>query len=117
VHKISIDEWHDLTAGASVAEVAQLAEVHRTTAARWRITGRVPRAVTRLARIHLLGWLPPCAGPAWRGWRFGHDSLLYAPDLARGFGPDEIRGLVWLMQMESWRTARARVAVTDLETA
>jgi hypothetical protein len=117
VQKITIDEWHELAAGASVAEVAQLAEVHRTTAARWRINGRVPRAVTRLLQIDLLGWLPPCAGPAWCGWRFGRDGLLYAPDLARGFGPDEIRGLVWLMQVESWRVARARVAVTDLVTA
>jgi len=105
---IPLDTWIELAAGASVAELAQLAQVHRTTAARWRVTGHVPHAVTQLARFHFHGSLPPCAGPSWRGWRFCRDGLLYAPDLARGFGPDEIRSLVWFLQWETWRAAAAQ---------
>ena len=110
---ITLDQWHEAATAAPLEEIARVAGVHRTTAARWRITGRVPRAVTALLKYHFHGSLPPCAGPAWSGWRFGHDGLLYAPDLAQGFDPNEIRCLVWFRQVESWRDARARLAVRE----
>jgi hypothetical protein len=114
---IPIDRWHELAAGASIEEAARVAQVHRTTAARWRVKGNVPPAVTALLQFHFRGSLPPCAGPAWTGWRFGRDGLLYAPDLRDGFTPEEIRCLVWYRQVESWREAAAtRHRVTNLAT-
>ena len=107
---ITLDEWHERAAGASEPEAARIAQVHRTTAARWREHGRIPYAARALLRIHLEGALPPCAGPGWQGWRFGNrDGLLYAPDLKRGFDARDLYQLHWLMQMDAWRAAGAQM--------
>lgn len=59
--------------------------------------------------MQLRGELPARAGPAWRGWRFGHEGLLYAPDLRRGFSAGDLRELHWLQQSAEWREARTRL--------
>lgn len=97
--------------GVSVEDAARICQVHRTTAARWRDSERVPRACAELMRIHFCGALPPAAGAGWRGWRFGYqDGLLYAPSLTRGFDAADLYRLHWFMQQDAWRAATVRIA-------
>lgn len=83
--------------GISAAELAALAHVNRTTAARWKSgASRVPAAVLALVRTRVFGDAAALLGPAWTGWRFGRDGLLYAPAWRRGFSPGEILGMPYL---------------------
>lgn len=103
----TLDEWVAVTDGVSERAVAEVAGVARTTVARWRNgQSRMPHATRVLLRIHFKGELPPRAGALWAGWRIGHDALLYAPDLARGFTPADLYTLHWLKQSHAWREAR-----------
>jgi len=63
----------------SAPELAALAQVHRTTAARWkRRELTTPYAVLRLIELELGGHVGIAAGDAWRGWFFA-DGLLCSP--------------------------------------
>lgn len=107
--RLTLDEWTAFSDGVSERALRQILGVHRTTLKRWRAgRTRIPHAARELARIHFQGALSPMAGAQWAGWRFGHDGLLYAPTLKRGFSPSDLYALSWLAQSESWRQARAR---------
>lgn len=104
--------------GYSVAELARIAYVDRSTASRWKSgRARVPGAALALVRQHFEGELGPRAGPDWRGARFGHDGLLYLPDMRRGFSAADLRQLHWLLQSQEWRTAKRLVNERELEAA
>ena len=107
---LTLDEWLAFSDGLSDAALLRVLQVHRTTLNRWREgRGRIPHAARELLRIVAKGELPP-RGTLWRGWALGHDGLLYAPDLARGFSPADLYELHWLKQSDAWRAARAQVA-------
>lgn len=110
---LSLDDWLEFSDGVSDRALLRALRVHRTTLKRWRAgRARIPHAARELAKIHFQGSLPPMAGAAWAGWRFGHDGLLYAPTLKRGFSASDLYELHWLLQSASWRQARARHPVT-----
>jgi len=103
----TLDEWTAITDGVSEREILRVTRVNRTTLMRWRAgRARMPYATQLLLRIHFRGELPP-RGALWRAWRIGHDGLLYAPDLARGFSPTDLYQLHWLQQSAAWRAALA----------
>jgi hypothetical protein len=88
---LSLDEWIEFSDGLSERALLASLGVHRTTLRRWRAgRSRIPHAARLLADIYFRGALPPCAGEAWHGWRFGHDALLYSPQLTRGFSPADL---------------------------
>jgi hypothetical protein len=109
----TLDDWTAITDGVSESAILQLARVNPRTLKRWRAgLSRMPHATALLLRMVFKGELPP-RGTLWRGWAIGHDGLLYAPDLARGFTPGDLYTLHWLKQTEAWRTARAAVTLRD----
>lgn len=106
----TLDSWTEITDGVSDAAILHLLRVSPKTLTRWRAgTFQMPHAAQELCRITFRGLLPP-RGSLWRNWAIGHDGLLYAPDLARGFTPADLYQLHWLMQGRAWRTARATLS-------
>lgn len=55
------------TTRTTPAQLARLAQVHRTTAARWIEQNKAPAAVVRLLKIEQAGYLPS-PHPSWQGW-------------------------------------------------
>jgi transcriptional regulator with XRE-family HTH domain len=83
--------------GVTIAELAELAGVDRTTAMRWKSKrSRTPLAVLRLVALRVFGDLEAVLGAAWSGWRAGRDGLLYAPAWRRGYSPGEILAMPYL---------------------
>lgn len=79
--------WHW---GHSAERLASLAEVHITTARRWK-TGKRPRpSLMKLARIVLAGELDQL-GPTWRGWKIRNGELV-SPE-GWTFTPGEVRAI------------------------
>lgn len=104
---LSLDDWLEFSDGLSEQALLGIVRVHRTTLLRWRAgRGRIPYAARELVRIVVKGELPP-RGTLWRQWSIGHDGLLHAPDLSRGFSPSDLYALHWLKQSQAWRQARA----------
>lgn len=96
----------------SVRDILSICQVNRKTAQRWKAgTHRIPYASRELLRFALEGTIPPNAAGAWPAWRFGHDGLLYAPDLTRGFTPEDLRQLHWLQQGARFMAAQHRAAL------
>ena len=109
-----MNEQKERLFGVPAQVLAGLTGVDRTTATRWKLgRARMPRAARELVAMHLDGALGPRAGATWSGWTWGHDGLLYAPDLKRGFSPTDLYELHWLQQAATWRSARARAAAMD----
>jgi hypothetical protein len=87
----------DELVGVSAREIANTTGVDITTARRWRRgAARIPEAARRLLALRLEGSAEALLGPAWAGWRFGRDGLLYAPGWRRGFEPGEILAMPYL---------------------
>lgn len=106
----------ELLFGVSVASIVRLCRVNRVTAARWkRGQARVPFAAYALIVQDTYGLLPPIAGDAWRGWRFGQDGRFYAPDIKRGYEPHHIRMLDVLVPMFSWHEQLRQIVGLDLD--
>lgn len=88
---VSLLEW------VSVAELAALAAVDRTTAMRWRRGDRpAPSAVLQLLAMYHGGHVGPRAGPAWSGFWFDVDGQLRPPDLRAGITAGELRAFLYL---------------------
>lgn len=78
-------------------ELARLAGVDRTTAARWRRGDRpAPSAVLQLVALYHGGHVGPRAGIAWRGWYFDLDGDLCPPDLRSSIHAHELRAYLML---------------------
>lgn len=81
----------------TAAELARLAGVDRTTAARWRRGDRpAPPAVLQLVELFHGGHVGPRAGIAWRGWYFDQAGELCAPDMRAGIDAPELRAYLML---------------------
>jgi hypothetical protein len=107
---MTFDEWIEITDGYAHEKIADILSVTLRQVRRYR-AGTMPAAFRRLLEYECRGHVP---GAPWRAWRVGHDGLLYAPDLARGFTPYDLKTLHWLQQAATWRDARARVAQVTL---
>lgn len=81
----------------TTAELARLAGVDRTTAARWRRRERLaPSAVVQLVEMYHGGHVGPRAAPTWRGWYFDSKGLLCAPDMRAAIDAPELRAYLFL---------------------
>lgn len=113
---IRADQRAELFGIVSTPEIVEICQVNRTTAMRWKAgLARIPYAARELIRHALEGDLPQPAARAWPGWRFGRDGRLYAPDLKRGFSPEDLRALHWLQQQHRYmeRLHRAALRAAD----
>lgn len=88
---VPILEW------ITTPELARLAGVDRSTAARWRRSvRRAPVAVLQLVEMYYGGHVGPRAGPAWRGWYFDTAGMLCAPDMRAAIDAPELRAWLYL---------------------
>lgn len=87
----------DLLDWVRTDELAELAGVHRTTAARWRRRELAcPPAVLKLLELTFGGHVGPCAGPDWRGWYFDPEGRLNPPTWRAPIAAAELAGYLLL---------------------
>jgi hypothetical protein len=101
--------------GVSIAELAAIARVDRSTASRWKAgLARVPHAVVALVRLRIFGELELVLGAAWSGWRLTREGALQAPGWRAPFTAGEVLAMPFLygqiaaLRSELDRAARAR---------
>jgi len=96
----ALEEIRELVYEYGAERTELLLKVHATTVQRW-IDGTVApsEAVLIALRAAAYGVMPGMAVQHWKGWRFGHDGMLYSPIDKRGLWPSHIAAIHYERQM------------------